>query len=146
MWVADRMPTHHAIEIRFLRTGSDGRVMPNTADDLLRITKLGENSVRVVYTERGRDGPTVDVSQFNYHQLIGYLYRVFWLLSLDDDPFDFVNLAIPGYPVILFKVASIKENMQHIMELMLNTCHAWPSIGRAEPDSMSSAGQNSVTQ
>lgn len=109
--------------------------MTSANDDSLRIVKLGENSVRIVYTERGEDGVTVDTAQFSYHQLLGYLYRVFWLLGLDDDPFDYVNLALPGYPVILLKVADIKQNLPHILELMINTCHAWPAIGRPEPAS-----------
>lgn len=128
------MPAHHAITIRFLRreaTGfADGR--PST-DDVLTVTKLGENSVRLVYTENSGDGKTIDVMQFTYQQLIAYLYRVFWLLGLDDDPFKSVQFFIPGYPTVLIEINSLQQNVNVLLELVMSTCFAWPAIGRLVP-------------
>jgi hypothetical protein len=127
------MPTHHQITLRFVRKGDGpGSTSPPSDDDVLRVVKLGENSVRVIYTERSTDGTTIDTMQFTYSQLIGYLHRVFWLLSMDDDPFESVNIALPGHPVVLLRVTTLQKNMASLLELFLNTCYTWPAIGRAE--------------
>lgn len=99
---------------------------------MLRVSKLGENSVRVVYTEKSSDGVTIDTMQFNYMQFIGYLHRIFWLLSMDDDPFESVNIALPGHPIILLRVELLQKNMPNLLELFLSTCHTWPTVGRHE--------------
>lgn len=125
------MPSHHAITIRFLRQQANGFAngRPST-DDILTVTKLGENSVRLVYSEASDDGKTIDVMQFTYQQFIAYLYRVFWLLGLDEDPFKSVQLFIPGYPTILLEVGTLRQNVNVLLELVMSTCFAWPTIGR----------------
>ncbi len=126
------MPAHHAIELRFVRVNGTSRPLPSATDDILRIVKLGENTVRTVYTEKSSDGSMVDTNHFNYQQLIGYLYRIFLLLTLDDDPFAYVNLSVPGYPIVLLKVEELRKHMQNILEVILSTCCQWPAIGREE--------------
>ena len=127
------MPAHHSIIIRFVRRGDGpGSTAPASEDDILRVNKLGENSVRVVYTEKSNDGAVIDTMQFTYIQFIGYLHRIFWLLSMDEDPFESVNIALPGHPVVLVRVATLQKNMPNLLELFLNTCYTWPAIGRPE--------------
>jgi hypothetical protein len=125
------MPSHRTIELRFLREGENDRGAHT--DDIIKIVKLGENSVRVVYHEHSVGGHTIDTMMFNYGQLIGYLYRVFWLLGVDDDPFKSVQLFIPGMPSILISVATLQKNVGHILEMLLNTCYSWPHVGRDLP-------------
>jgi hypothetical protein len=128
------MPTHHCMQLRFVRKGDlPGSTAPPSEDDVMRVVKLGENSVRVVYTEKSTDGMMIDTMQFSYTQFIAYLHRVFWLLSLDDDPFESVNIAVPGHPVVIIKVETLQRNVPHLLELILHTCYSWPAIGRAEP-------------
>jgi len=122
------MPSHRTIELRFLRKDENDR--SGDTDDIVKIIKLGENSVRVVYHERCAAGHTIDTMIFNYGQLIGYLYRVFWLVGIDDDPFKSVQLFIPGLPSILISVANLQKNINHILEMLLNTCYSWPHVGR----------------
>lgn len=128
------MPQHHAITIRFLRKGPNGfaRVNPAT-DDTLQISKLGENVVRCIYTEKSGDGVVIDTSQQSYHQLMMYLQRIFYLLAIDEDPFASVQFFLPGYPTILIEVATLNRNMSALMEVVLSTCMAWPAVGRIAP-------------
>jgi hypothetical protein len=102
-------------------------------DDTIKVTKLGENSVRVVYTEKTDDGSTIDVMTFNYHQLLCYLHRVFFLLSLDDDPFQSMQLILPGHPMSLVPVAEIKKHAPMILELVMSVCLTWPAQGNPLP-------------
>lgn len=127
------MPTHHCIQLRFVRKGErPGSTSPPSEDDILRVVKLGENAVRIIYTEKSSDGMMIDTMQFSYTQFIAYLHRIFWLLSLDDDPFESVNIAVPGHPVVLIKVDVLQKNVQYLLELIMHTCYSWPAIGRAE--------------
>lgn len=136
------MPNHRTIELRFLRNGTNDRG-PDT-DDVIKIIKLGENSVRVVYHERSAMGTTIDTMMFSYGQLIGYLYRVFWLVGVDEDPFKSVQLFIPGLPTILITVESLQKNINHILEMLLSTCYAWPHIGR-EPATTTTTNSSSLS-
>jgi hypothetical protein len=102
-------------------------------DDTIKITKLGENSVRVVYTEKTDDGSTTDVMTFSYHQLLCYLHRAFILLSLDDDPFQSMQVILPGYPMSLIPVAEIKKHIPMMLELVMSVCLTWPSQGVPGP-------------
>jgi hypothetical protein len=125
------MPAHHNIILRFIRKGEHpGSTSPPSEDDIIRISKLGENSVRVIYTEKSTDGSIIDTMQFSYAHVIAYLHRVFWLLSMDEDPFETVNIAIPAHPVVIIRVETLQKNIPYLLELIMNTCYAWPAIGR----------------
>lgn len=125
------MPAHREINIRFLRRLPNGATCPNPRnDDILRIQKLGENSVRVIYAESTVDGRTIDVHTLSYHQLWTYLIRTFWLLALDEDPFASVQLAVPGYPCVLLTVARLQQQLPQLMEILMSSCVAWAVIGR----------------
>lgn len=107
--------------------------MNPATDDTLRITKLGENSVRCIYTEKSDGDTTIDTMIMNYQQLLAYLYRIFFLLGLDDDPFQSVQFFIPGYPTVLIQVAMLKQYLPQMIEIMYSTCWSWPAIGREVP-------------
>jgi hypothetical protein len=118
------MPNYHDIEIRFVR-----KAILNKQDDVLRITHVGENSLRLIYTEWSDDGPTVDIMTYKTNQLIAYLYRVFWLLGLDEDPFESVQFFVPGYPSFIIPIRVVKENASHLLDLVVATCSEWPRVG-----------------
>jgi hypothetical protein len=120
------MPNHHHIEIRFVRS-DDSRTVE---DDILKIVKLGENSVRAIYTEKSTEGLMIDTMLMTYSQLMAYLCRIFMLLSLDCDPFLKVNISVPGYPIVLIRVQTLQQNLQHILDLLMSTCQTWPVVGR----------------
>lgn len=128
------MPTTHAIQIRFLRRTPNGAMEGNSAlDDLLTIQKLGENTLRVTYTERTVDGVLSDMTMMTYQKMLHYVTRILWLLGLDSDPFHSVQVMIPGYPTVLVPVARIQEQAMMILDILINTCWHWPSVGRVVP-------------
>jgi hypothetical protein len=121
---------HRSIHIRFIRRTTNGGAAHNPAtDDILTITRIGENSVRLKYTEKSDVGVIHDIMHYSYHQMMAYLYRVLWLLGLDEDPFQSVQFFVPGYPTVLILATNIKQNVTHILDLIFSTCIAWPTIG-----------------
>lgn len=125
------MPTYHAMEMRFIRRTQDGRADPDSRhDDLMRILKVGENSVRVVYSERSADGVISDTIVLTYFQLIVYLQRIFWMLSIDEDPFQSVQFFVPGYPTVLLQVGTLQQNVSRILEMVISACVMWPTSTR----------------
>jgi hypothetical protein len=128
------MPTTHTIQLRFIRRSNTGTPEPNSAlDDLLLIQKLGENNLRVTYTERTIDGELADTTTMTYQKMIHYVSRILWLLGMDADPFFSVQIMIPGYPTVLIPIARIQEQSVMILDLLLNTCWHWPAAGRVVP-------------
>jgi hypothetical protein len=128
------MPSTHAIQLRFIRRTLTGTPEENSAlDDTLSIHKLGENNLRVTYTERTVDGVMTDTTMMTYQKMIHYVSRILWLLGMDADPFFSVQLMIPGYPTVLVPIARIQEQSVMILDLLINTCWHWPVVGRTPP-------------
>ena len=134
-----------AIEMRFLRSAN--RETFTERDDILKITKLGENNVRVCYTERSLGGAVMDLQNMTYQTCLAYLIRVFHLLTIDEDPFQSVQISFPNHPTILLSVSSLKTNMGSILELFTSLCVAWPRaaslVGSPQEPSNNSSGANS---
>jgi hypothetical protein len=120
------MPRHRTIELRFIRRSS----LPIDAatDDILRITRIEENSNRVVYTEKS-GAPVVDVMTFTNQQLLSYLYRVFWLTNLDEDPFSSMQLFVPGFPTCMLSVTALRQSIPTVMDCIASVFLNWPIIG-----------------
>ena len=119
------MARYRCIQIRFIRRGSNS---PST-DDILKITKMSENTVRILYTEKNDYDAFIDFMTVNYTQLIAYIYRVIQLLTLDDDPFQSVQFFVPGYPTFLVGVDKLKDQTGYILEMISSTLLNWPLIG-----------------
>jgi hypothetical protein len=125
------MPTFHPIQIRFIRRRAGGVPEENPAlDDLLEVIKLGENNLRVTYTERTEDGVLRDTQIMCYQRFLHYMWRILWLLSVDADPFQNIQLMIPGYPVVLIPVATVNQQSLTVMDILLTTCWQWPVVAR----------------
>lgn len=126
------MPTYHPITVRFIRRTANGSAERNPRlDDILTIHKLGENNLRVVYVEQTVDGIMRDTALMTYQKLTHYLMRIFWMLAIDEDPFQSVQFYIPGYPQILIKVCTVQNNLPVLMDIIINTCWHWPVVARA---------------
>jgi hypothetical protein len=124
------MARHRCITLYFSRVTRNGSQANPEHDDSLRIYKNSENNIRMIYTDRSEESaPYIDVMNVNYQQMMLYLYRLFWLLAMDSDPFHSVQLFIPGYPTVLMPVAAIQANINQLMDLLGSTCIAWPAIG-----------------
>ena len=131
------MPVHNTIDIRFIRRTPAGQAESNPKrDDLLHIARISDNMHRVTYTERSNRDPMVDVCRLNNHQLLAYLYRAFWLTSIDEDPFQSMQIFVPCYPSCLVSVALVKQNFAHFLDLVATTYLNWPTRGvyRAEDE------------
>lgn len=130
------MPRHRSIQIRFIRKG----VPDPSRDDILKVTKVGENSLRLVYSERNAYDTFTDYLHVSYAQFIAYMYRTILLLTLDEDPFQSVQLFVPTYPTLLLSVSALKENTGYILEMITNTMSNWPLASRFnEPEGPTSS-------
>jgi hypothetical protein len=119
------MTRYRSIQIRFIRRGATS---PNS-DDILKITKMGENTVRIFYTEKNDYDTFTDFMTVNYTQIVAYIYRTITLLTLDEDPFQSVQFFVPGYPTLMIGVDKLKEQTGYILEMISNTLMNWPLIG-----------------
>ncbi len=100
-------------------------------DDTLEVIKLGENNLRIVYTERSEDGVLRDTSVMCYQRFLHYIWRLLWMLTIDNDPFQSVQFFVPGYPTVLIPVSTLNQHTVTIMDILMTTCWQWPTAGRA---------------
>ena len=118
-------------------------------DDILNITRMGENALRLSYTEKSEDGVIVDVMNFTQQQTMSYMYRLLWLLSMDSDPFQSVQFFLPGYPTFLVLSSAIQQNVPQILDIVFSVCLTWPAAGTrpevGRTSSHSILGQPGVT-
>ena len=132
-------PANHCIQIRFIRQGQGPK-----NDDILKILRDRENAVRMIYTEHGDNNrPDIVITRCNHQQMLSYLYRLFWIVGLDEDPFEKVQFFIPGYPTFLVNVETIKDKMPNIMDLIISTCWNWPSLLVGSPEEAADEGESS---
>lgn len=129
--MASLMPSYSPIILYFIRRPPPGRTdsVPGR-DDCLRLEKVGENNIRVIYTERSSDGAIVDTTMMTYQRLTHYLLRLFWAVSSDEDPFQAVQIMIPGYPSFTLGVEAFKVQAATAIDMILTTCWQWPTISR----------------
>ena len=125
------MPIYNPIVLYFIRRPTPGQTdsIPER-DDCLRLEKIGENNVRVIYTERSTDGPIIDTTTMTYQRLTHYLLRLFWAVSSDEDPFHAVQTMIPGYPSFTMGVIPFKIYVPTLVDMILTTCWQWPTVSR----------------
>jgi hypothetical protein len=123
-------PPRHDIQIRFIRRKPDGTADTNPVnDDLLRIARINANTMRVVYVEQGTDGATIDYITCTTQQLLCYLYRLFWLITLDEDPFHSVKFYLPGFATFQMSTSAVQSYVPNLLDLVLSLCWNWPGIG-----------------
>ena len=124
------MTGQHSIQIRFIRKILDEHeeYEPCT-DDVMSIKRVEEDSYVVVYMEKSKDGTVVDILRYNNQQLLAYLYRAFWLTSIDEDPFESVRLFIPGFPTCLISMPTFKQQIPYLLDIIIHTCWNWPIMG-----------------
>jgi hypothetical protein len=124
------MPHHHQVQIRFIRRRPSGEAeTDHSRDDILLISRVSENSLRLSYTEKNEDGSVVDIMNYTHQQAISYLYRVLWFLGLDEDPFQSVQFFLPGYPTSLILVKNVKPIIPQLLESVYSVFQMWPAIG-----------------
>ena len=128
------MPNHHKIQLRFIRETRDVED-EDQRDDLLNIVHQQDNLLRFTYSERSDDDSIdTDTHTFTHQDAVSYLYRMFWITSIDEDPFRSVQFFIPGFPTFLMSVAAVKQNMNSILDLFFSVFRAWPAISNEQMD------------
>jgi hypothetical protein len=95
---------------------------------------MGDNLNKIIYTEKNNDEATVDLITYTNQQLIAYLYRVFWLTNLDEDPFQYIQFFVPGYPTSLLTIPALRQNIPNAIDLVASTCLNWSTIGQVRTD------------
>lgn len=117
---------YNDIWMRFIR----GNGLSAETDDTLVIAKRADQTVTATYREWNK-GPVsqIDTQTLTYPHLFAYLWRIFWIVGMDDDPFVEVQFNIPGYPCFLVSVAKLQANLTPIMELLMSTVWSWPDRG-----------------
>lgn len=84
------------------------KLVTSTTDDVIEIYKSGDNLFAVSYIDRD--------SRLRYSfdaysdQILRYLYSVFGMLRIDEEPFESVQITLPAHPPINVKIASLSEN------------------------------------
>ena len=127
------MRNHHDIVVRFIRrTDEDGSDHDADTDDVLKIVHQQNNMLRFIYTERSGDEADHDTSTFTHHDAISHMYRMFWITSLDEDPFRSIQFFLPSFPSFLVSVAVVKQNMNQILDLFLAIFRSWPAVSNQE--------------
>lgn len=121
------MPNHHSIQLRFIRETRDDVDDAEQNDDLLRIAHQQDNLLRFTYSER-IDEPVDDTHTFTHQDAVSYLYRLFWITGIDEDPFRSVQFFIPGFPSFLLSVSAVKQNMNSILDLFFSVFRSWPAV------------------
>jgi len=127
------MLNHHKIQLRFIRETREADDAQR--DDILNIVHQQDNLLRFTYSERSDDDSIeTDTNTFTHQDAVSYLYRMFWITSIDEDPFRSVQFFIPGFPTFLMSVAAVKQNMNNILDLFFSVFRAWPAVSNEEMD------------
>ena len=86
------------------------KLVTSTTDDVIEIYKNAseDNLFAVSYIDRD--------SRLRYSfdaypdQILRYLYSVFGMLRIDEEPFESVQITLPAHPPINVKIASLSES------------------------------------
>jgi hypothetical protein len=58
--------------------------------------------------------------------VLGNLQRMFHMMSWDEDPYDLIQVIIPGYPMVMLKAADMKESWPTLREFLEGVFENWP--------------------
>jgi hypothetical protein len=101
------------------------RSTPDT-DDIIRIQKQNEHTCVVSYTVPNSG----DRFRFAAHlrDVSHYLYSVFDLLAMDDDPFQSVQFDAPGFPSVIFQLPLTKDNVRTIVSVVKDVIYSYDQV------------------
>jgi hypothetical protein len=124
------------IQINFIRKGQSIE-----ADDVMRIraSDVNQNLYRVEYEDR-----TVTIRNrlvATENEVLDYLYAVFALLPIDDDPFEAVQITCPTFPSVLLRVKDLGRAavQSAVTTIIKTTMRNWPSSVKVSTDHLRSA-------
>ena len=103
------MITFHII--RNIRTSTDDVIHITNLDDTLFTVRYIDKEVNLRYWfEATRD------------DVIEYMYSIFDMLRIDEEPFDSVQMTLPAFPTIIVRIGSLNEKTVRTMMKPLKRC------------------------
>ena len=108
------------IAIRIIRD-----INSENSDDMLTIQKVGFSHFFVKYYDTGTPKVTFHA---NESAVVDHIYGIFDLLTMDEEPFESIQVDIPAYPSIIVKIRSLKQRRlsDSIVHIIRRTLYNWP--------------------
>lgn len=79
-----------------------------------------------------------EMTMWDAEGVLRNLQRMLHLLSWDEEPYQFIQVVAPGYPMVLLKAADIKDSWPTLREFLEGVFENWP-VNRVEDDDDSEA-------
>lgn len=112
---------HTMISLRIVRD----RSAPEK-DDIVRIQKQNEHTCVVSYDVAN----SIHRFRFAAHlrDVSHYLYSMFDLMAMDDDPFQSVQFDAPGFPSVIFQLPLSKENVRTMVSVVKDVIYSYDQV------------------
>lgn len=93
-------------------------------DDMVTIQKIGFSHFYVKYYDTGIPKVTFHA---NENAVVDHIHGIFDLLTMDEEPFESIQVDIPAYPSIIVKIRSLKQRRlsDSIVHIIRRTLHNW---------------------
>lgn len=113
-----------SISISFIRNTNS----PNTDDIVSIVPNKAAASMLFDVVYRDRFNGTVTHSTVPTQDIFDFLENIFTLLTVDEDPYTFIQIITPSFPSVLLSVGSLKKSeiRTSIMTVVNNIIRNWP--------------------
>jgi hypothetical protein len=99
------------VQIRFIRDD-------DTSGKTDCIIDVKRNDDIYIWMLRDEDHSKAMAMRLDYDGVIKRLRAVLRSVVIDDDPFKSVQIIAPGYPSVLYKIQTLRENLSSVIELL----------------------------
>ena len=121
---ADRGKTYQDIVFHFQRPDKNGKGQP---DDVIRIVKQSFATYSIKY-EDGLANVTHKIREIGEKDVFNYLRNVINCNYFDNEPFQFIQMTLPGAPSVCFDGDMCAEARSLIYEAVQRTIDNWPEV------------------
>jgi hypothetical protein len=91
------------------------RSIRSSNDDIIYIKTLDDTFFTVQYVDR--DASLRYWFEATRDEVIEYMYSIFDMLRIDEEPFECVQMTLPAFPVIMLKIGSLNDkNVRTMMK------------------------------
>lgn len=120
-------PAYASIQFRLLRD-TDMSTKGGKTDDILSILKAGDDLYTVVYNDQHSDVKT-RTNNLTQTQVTKFLSNMFRLLTVDDEPFETIQVILPGLPSIMVSPENLTSQTRDLIyDSVEMTMGSWPTI------------------
>lgn len=99
------------VQIRFIRDDDQS----GKTDCIIDVKR---NDEIYIWMLRDEDHSKAMAMRLDYDGVIKRLRAVLRSVAIDDDPFKSVQIIAPGYPSVLYKIQTLRENLSSVIELL----------------------------